>query len=207
MLRIYLLPAWKSLSRNLAYSFITISGLSIGICACIIIYIVASYEFSFDDFHPAGNRIYRLGARIQEDVGNSFATEGYGEDVPPPALPACRQEIPGFEAISGFYPYPADVTVPRPSAPAAHIPSPQTILADTAYFSVFHYDWLAGNPATALLNPFSVVLTASQARKYFGPARHRYPPGLGPANRLPLYQFYFSKHNPRQLPPERSSDR
>jgi putative ABC transport system permease protein len=176
MLRTYLLPAWKSLSRNLAYSFITISGLSIGICACIIIYIVASYEFSFDDFHPAGNRIYRLGARIQEDIGNSFATEGYGENIPPPALAGCRQEIPGFEAISGFYPYPADVTIPAPAAAQAipltkghTIPSPQTILADTAYFSVFPYTWLAGNPATALLNPFSVVLTASQARKYFGP--------------------------------------
>jgi putative ABC transport system permease protein len=169
MLRTYLLPAWRSLSHTKAYSFITISGLAIGICACIIIYIVAAYEFSFDDFHPAGNRIYRLGARIQEDAGNAFASEGYSENIPPPALAACRQEIPGIEAIAGFYPYTADVTVPRPAGPAAHIPSPQTIITDSAYFSIFPYVWLAGNPATALLNPFSVVLTASQARKYFGP--------------------------------------
>ena len=165
MLRTYLLPAWRSLTRNKIYALINLSGLALGICACIIIYIVASYEFSFDNFHPAGNRIYRIGARIQEDVGSSFASEGYGEDIPPPALAACRQEIPGIEAIAGFYPYPANVTITK----GRTISSPQTIIADTAYFSVFHYDWLAGNPATALLNPFSVVLTASQARKYFGP--------------------------------------
>jgi hypothetical protein len=170
MLRTYLLAAWRSLTRNKIYALINLSGLSIGICACIIIYIVASYEFSFDDFHPAGNRIYRIGARIQEDVGNSFAAEGYGENIPPPALAACRQEIPGIEAISGFYPYPADVTIPAPAGASrvktlVHIPSAQTIIADTAYFSVFHYDWLAGNPATALLHPFSIVLTAGQAAR------------------------------------------
>jgi len=169
MLRTYLLPAWRSITRNKLYALINVSGLALGICACMIIYIVASYEFSFDDFHPAGNRIYRMGARIQEDMGNSFASEGYGENIPPPALAACRQEIPGIEAIAGFYPYTADVTVPRQASPATHIPSPQTIIADSAYFSIFHYDWLSGNPATALLNPFSVVLTAGQARKYFGP--------------------------------------
>jgi putative ABC transport system permease protein len=169
MLRNYLLPAWRNLIRNKIYALINLSGMAIGICACIIIYIVASYEFSFDDFHPAGNRLYRLGARIQEDMGHSFAGEAYGEDIPPPALAACRREIPGIEAITGFYPYTAAVTVPEPGGPAAHIPSSNAIIADTAYFSIFRYDWLAGNPTTALLNPFSVVLTASQAVKYFGP--------------------------------------
>jgi hypothetical protein len=165
MLRTYLMPAWRSLSHTKAYSFITISGLSLGICACIIIYIVASYEFSFDDFHPAGNRIYRLGARLQEDLGNPFATEGYGVHIPAPALAACRQEIPGIEAIAGFYTYPAAVTV----AGGRTITSDQTIITDSAYFSIFPYVWLAGSSATALVNPFSVVLTASQAGKYFGP--------------------------------------
>jgi len=65
MFRTYLLPAWRSLSHTKAYSFITIFGLAIGICACIIIYIVAAYEF----------------------------------------------------------------------------------IADAAYFSIFHYNWLAGNPS------------------------------------------------------------
>jgi putative ABC transport system permease protein len=174
LLHHHLLPVWRNLTRNKAYALINLSGLAIGICACIIIHIVASYEFSFDTFHPAGNRIYRLGASIQEDVGNSFAAEAYGEDIPGPALAACWHEIPGIEAISGFYPYAADVTVPASTVPR-HFPftqnnaQPNIIIADTAYFSILPYTWLAGNPTTALLNPFSVVLTASQAARYFGP--------------------------------------
>ena len=178
MLRTYLLPGWRNLTRNKIYALINLSGLAIGICACIIIYIVAGYEFSFDDFHPAGNRIFRLGGRLMEDVGSPFASEGYGVHIPAPAIAACRQEIPGIEAIAGFYPYPVNVTVPARSGPAAtprHFflapgkSQPAAIITDTAYFSIFHYDWLAGNPATALLHPFSVVLTAGQATKYFGP--------------------------------------
>lgn len=178
MLRTYLLPAWRNLTRNKIYALINLSGLAIGICACIIIYIVAGYEFSFDDFHPDGNRIYRMGGRLMEDVGTSFATEGYGVHIPAPAIAACRREIPGIEAIAGFYPYPVDVTVPvrnKPATTPSHFlltqgkSQPAAIITDTAYFTIFHYDWLAGDPATALLNPFCVVLTAGQARKYFGP--------------------------------------
>jgi putative ABC transport system permease protein len=176
MLRNYLLPAWRSLTRNKIYALINLSGLAIGICACIMIYVVAGYEFSFDDFHPARNRIYQLAGRLMEDVGTPFASEGYGVHIPPPALAACRQEIPDIEAIAGFYPYPADVTVrsgpvatPRQFLHTSGDAQPNAIITDTAYFSIFHYDWLVGNAATALLNPFCVVLTASQARKYFGP--------------------------------------
>jgi putative ABC transport system permease protein len=39
--------------------------------------------------------------------------------------------------------------------------------ADTDYLKIFHYQWLAGNPATALQRPFSVVLTESEAKRYF----------------------------------------
>jgi hypothetical protein len=182
MLRNYLMPAWRTLTRNKIYALINLSGLAIGICACIIIYIIAGYEFGFDDFHPTGKRIYRLGARVIEDVGTPFASEGYGVHIPPPALAACLQEIPCIETIAGFYPYNSAVTVPvRSGSPADHSPrrfpnNPDntratTIITDSAYFSIFPYVWLAGNSATALLNPFGVVLTASQAGKYFGPGK------------------------------------
>src|ERR1022692_2779116 len=39
--------------------------------------------------------------------------------------------------------------------------------ADTDYLKIFHYQWLAGNSATALQKPFSVVLTESEAKRYF----------------------------------------
>jgi len=135
------------------FTLINITGLATGICACIAIYTIASYELSFDNFHPDGNRIYRIGARIAEH-DEYF----YGEDAPPPAAAALNKEIPGIEASARYYPYPNEK-------------APNAILTDGNYFHIFPYRWLAGNPATALNNPFSVVLTASQARHYFGPGK------------------------------------
>jgi putative ABC transport system permease protein len=155
MLRNYLLPAWRNLTRNKLYTLINVSGLAVGACSCIVIYIVVAYEYSFDNFHPAGERVYRLGTRIEEH--NSYY---YSEDVPPPAMAAVRKEIPGLETIAGFYHYQGSV------APNFQ---PDAILAGPEYFSIFHYDWLAGNPTSSLSHPFSVVLTQSQAKKYLGP--------------------------------------
>jgi ABC-type lipoprotein release transport system permease subunit len=145
--------AFRRLLSDKGFTFINMTGLATGICACIAIYTVASYELSFDNFHPGRDRIYRVGARITE-----HDEYGYGEDAPPPAAAALKQEIPGIEASAHYYPY------QTPKAPNA-------ILTDANYFSMFPYHWLAGDPNTALNNPFSVVLTESRARHYFGPAR------------------------------------
>jgi hypothetical protein len=44
------------------------------------------------------------------------------------------------------------------------------VITDPQYFTIFQYDWLAGNPAAAMTGPFHVVLTESRARQYFGSA-------------------------------------
>ncbi len=145
--------AFRRLRHDKGFTLINMTGLATGICACIAIYSIAAYELSFDNFHPDGNRIYRIGARIAEH--DEYL---YGEDAPPPAAAALKQEIPGIEASARYYPYPNKTTS-------------NAILTDGNYFQIFPYHWLAGNPATALNNPFTVVLTASQARHYFGPGK------------------------------------
>jgi putative ABC transport system permease protein len=142
--------AFRRLRHDKGFTLINITGLATGICACIAIYTIASYELSFDNFHPDGERIYRVGARIAEHDGYS-----YGEDAPPPAAAALKHEIPGIEASARYYPYRSEN-------------APNAILTDGNYFQIFPYHWLAGNPATALNTPFSVVLTESQAHLYFG---------------------------------------
>jgi putative ABC transport system permease protein len=141
--------AWRTLTKNKSFTAINITGLATGICACMVIYILTSYEFGFDNFHPHGERIYRVGARIAEH--DSYQ---YGEDVAPPTAEALRREIPGIEAAARYYTWSIDDT--------------NAILTDNNYFGIFPYQWLAGSPITALSYPFSVVLTESQARKYFG---------------------------------------
>jgi hypothetical protein len=60
MLRTYLRIAARILVRNRLYTLINVLGLALGVCGCIIIWLVDSFELSFDRFHPDGERIYRV---------------------------------------------------------------------------------------------------------------------------------------------------
>jgi len=145
----YLDTAWRSLKNHKGSTIIHIAGLTVGICACLTIYTITAYELSFDTFHPDKDRIYRLGFHIREHIEDT-----YGEDAPPPAAAALRNEFPGIEATAHFYPFSTKDT--------------NAILTNKDYFDIFPYHWLACNPATALQTPFSVVLTETRAHRYFG---------------------------------------
>jgi putative ABC transport system permease protein len=58
MLRNYFKIAWRNSTKNKVSSAINIMGLSIGIGACIIIYLITSFELSYENFHPNKDRIF-----------------------------------------------------------------------------------------------------------------------------------------------------
>jgi len=164
--------ALRFLARHKGYTAINILGLTLGLCACLVINDIVSYEFSFDRSCPDRDRIYRIGGRIRIDNGNGVINESYGKTIPAPAPDALRTELPFIETLAGYYPYNVNITGPGPG-PGAAIPvqlkpTGATILAGMEYFDIFPYTWLAGSPAQSLTRPFSVVLTASRARDYFG---------------------------------------
>ena len=170
MLKKQLLFALRRLSRHKLTTVINILGLTLGVLSCLVIYLYVSFEFSYDKFHSEGDRIYRVIVWTEE------ATRGHGEgpSMPPPLAADLRREATGFSAVTGFYTDDTRVLVPITGKPPRVIPTvsegeQQHInFADSQYMEIFHYQWLAGNAATALQKPFSVVLTESEARRYFG---------------------------------------
>lgn len=170
MLANYCKVAFRLVAKHKAYFLINVLSLTLGICACIVIYKIVSYEFSFDSFHPGKERIYRIGGEVAENNGRTF----YVEDVPPPAPNAIRKDISGIEVITSFYPYEVEVTIPGTSQARKFQTEGEgsngksIIITDPEYFSIFHYDWLAGSPQSSLKDPFKVVLTQNRAHKYFG---------------------------------------
>ena len=62
MLKNYWIVAWRSLVRNKIYSLVNVLGLSLGICACLTIYVITRYEFSFDKFHEDRDRLFCVDA-------------------------------------------------------------------------------------------------------------------------------------------------
>ena len=159
--------AWRTLTRHKGYTFINILGLALGLSACLVIYTIVSYEFSFDRSLPDRDRVYRVGARIREDHGNGTRMEGYGENIPAPAPEAIHATIPLIETTAAFYPYRATVSIPADHS-LHNLPGPATIITTKDYFDIFPYTWLAGSASQSLTQPYSVVLTESRARDYFG---------------------------------------
>lgn len=168
MFKNYLTIALRNFWRHKVFSLINIFGLGIGISVCLVIFLIANHELSYDQFHPGKERIYRIVGTTQ------FKQEaprplGY---VPSPLPMRVREQLTGFEQVTGFYNYYAKVTVPQAGKKAKEfeslhdMPSP-IIVAETSYFSIFQYQWLAGNATTALSEPFKVVLTETAAKKYF----------------------------------------
>ena len=68
----YLKIGWRNIRRNKVYSFINVLGLAMGICACIVIYLITGYDLSFDKFHPDGDRIYRIVGEFQQGSGEKI---------------------------------------------------------------------------------------------------------------------------------------
>jgi putative ABC transport system permease protein len=165
MIKSYLKIAWRNISRNRIYTVINVLGLSLGVCACIVIYIISGYELSFDTFHPDKERIYRAMGDVTESTGEKLH---FGK-LPLPLASSSRQELSGIDAIAGISPYNVKVSILQSaSKPAKYFDNSGIVIADPQYFDIFKYNWISGNAANSLKAPFTVVLTESKAHKYFG---------------------------------------
>jgi putative ABC transport system permease protein len=169
MLLNFLTIARRNIRRNRIFSLVNVLGLSLGICSCLVIYLVVSYEFSFDRFLPQRDRIYRIVGERTNQRGEKVFVNSVFDDVA-----GFETDIPGFAVKTGFHGFGWNIAVPDGKGQLVsfdnRIPnsySPTAILAKPAYFDIFQHDWLAGDPRV-LNEPFRVVLTESRARLYFG---------------------------------------
>jgi putative ABC transport system permease protein len=169
MIKQQLLFALRRLGRHKLTTTINVLGLTFGILSCLVIYLYVTFEFSYDKFHKDSSRIYRVIVQFTEATGMQHG----GPAMWPPFAADLRRESTSFSAITGLLTTNPRVLVREPGKRDRVIPSigaderDHINYADSAYMDFFHYQWLAGNPASALQKPFSVVLTESEARLYF----------------------------------------
>ncbi len=161
MLIHYLKTILRQLFRHKLFSFITITGLAIGIGCTILIGLFINDEFSFDRFHTNSDRIYRL---TQE-----FNAPGEQTHVPyagPAIGPALVQEFSGIEQVTQL-----GITAPVMLGFNESFVVPQgseTYYATDNFFDVFSFPLLSGNPQAALSDPYSIVITKSLAERLIG---------------------------------------
>ena len=158
MFKSYFKIAWRNLWRNKAFSFINIVGLSIGLACCMLIFLYAMDEVSYDKFHVNAANIYHLVVDSKRPDGTMGKSSTTG-DVPGPDFQRQLPEIEAFVRIQG-----ADYTVRR----GTDVFDQPALFADSNFFSVFTFQPVAGNLQTALKDAHSVVLSEEVAETYFG---------------------------------------
>jgi len=156
----YLKIAWRNLVRNKVFSIINLLGLSAGITVCLMIFLFISNEFSVDNFHKNGKRIYRVMRGIEMSEGKETAVSYLSGPYAPALLTDFQGQITQAVRVN-----PTDALV---VAQDKSFHERKVIDADPAFFTFFTFPLLKGDPATVLTEPGSVVLTESTARKYFG---------------------------------------
>lgn len=161
MFRNYLSVALRNLRRHPAYSLINISGLAIGMATCMLILLYIQDELSYDRYHPHADRVYRIVDDI-ESGGQAVQTAG----TPAAWGPTLMRDFPEIELLVRM----------RGTGSAWLVDLGNTIYyerkviwAEPDLFEMFSIPMVSGDPGTALVEPYSMVISEDLAFKYFGP--------------------------------------
>lgn len=159
MIKNYLTITLRNLRRHKVFAFINITGLAVGLAMFVLLGLYIRFELSFDRFHEHIDRICRV-EQILDHNGLKEATAGCPAALSGPLA----VDYPEFEAVSRVIPG-GDVLITL----AGNQKLRQRIFfADSAFFEIFSFPWVQGDPREALDAPYEVVLTEGVAAKVFG---------------------------------------
>ncbi|MGE5317575.1 MAG: ABC transporter permease, partial [Chloroflexota bacterium] len=157
MFRNYFKTAWRNLTKNKVFSIINILGLTIGITTCMMIFLYIMNEFSVDNFHERKDNIYRV----------MRGSKSSGIKAPYLSGPYATNLLNDFqgEILSAVRVLPSNGLV---TFGDKAFNEKKLYITDPEFFSFFSFPLVKGNPSTVLKEPYSIVLSESTARKYFG---------------------------------------
>jgi len=160
MFKNYIKIAFRNIQKYKGYSLINIAGLTVGMACFIMIFLWVYDELHYDTYHTNSDLLCRIILKKASDPGDR-------------GIPSAPYILP--QILKDEYPEIVEVTRVRTRAyPSAVRHGDITFyernffLADPSFFSMFTYEFAAGDPKTVLNNPNSVVITQEAAHKYFG---------------------------------------
>jgi len=160
MFKNYLKTAFRSFRHHKLFTFINIIGLAIGISAALVIFLIVNYDLTFNQNIKDSDRIYRVVSDYSYQ-GDAF----YNSGVTGPLPEAARNEATGLEVVVPLFTQNYKVAIPGKTP--QKFKNQDIVYADKTYFDLFPRKWLAGSVKNSLNEPFQVVLSADQAKKYF----------------------------------------
>ena len=163
MFRNYLKVALRNTANQKLLSFINIFSLAFGIAACLIIYLFIRDERSFDAFHTRKGQLYRLN-EVQSFPGTNTQHVALSMPGMGPNLQKDYPEVLNFSRLWGrgkrlFEKGDTRLIVEDVAG------------VDSTFLELFDFRLLEGDPATALDEPYSIVISQETAKKFFGDGR------------------------------------
>jgi putative ABC transport system permease protein len=159
MVRNFFLLAIRNLLKNKMQTLISITGLAVGFSVFILIGLYLKYEYSWDKYNKLYNRIYRA----QEEVNLATETE-YRTLTQAPLAKYLREHYPEVENSVLLREAWGEFLA---SSEVQTFYDGDGYYAEPTLFDIFTYDFIKGNPATALGDPYSIVLSEKMAGKLF----------------------------------------
>ncbi|MBT1708336.1 ABC transporter permease [Fulvivirgaceae bacterium PWU5] len=156
MIKNYLLLAFRNFLRNRSYTLINVLGLTIGLTACIIIFLLISYEIRFDRFHKHYDHLYRITQRTSSSSG-----EELNAATPYPIAKAFRNDFSQIPLVTQIHLQDESLVAVGDDKRMLK----DVVYADSLFFEVFDFKVLSGNPKVELGEPGKVFLTKATADK------------------------------------------
>ncbi len=156
MTKNYATIALRNIRKHKIFSFINILGLAIGISLCLFVISLIFFMYGSDRFHEKKDRIYRV---VSEVITENAVLERATAPMP---LAGELEQVPGVETTVRIKKNFGGATVYNEKGFLMH-----GLYADKDFFHVFSYEMELGDPQTALVEPYSVVLTKELAQKFF----------------------------------------
>ncbi len=153
-----LLVLWRKIRRGDIYSIINFLGLSIGISTCLLIFLFVADELSYDRHHEKSDQTWRL-------LMHNKTNESTLSILPAVATDFLEESLPGVETLGRVFITGREVVFTQDGKP--YLESGLS-LADSSILEIFSFDFIQGNPSTALSTPNSMILSRDAALRYFG---------------------------------------
>ncbi|GAB3990927.1 ABC transporter permease [Spirosoma daeguense] len=158
MFRNYLKVALRTLWKNRTHTLINVVGLSIAFGTCVLLFLTATSEFSYDKFHTDSDRIFRLYFLSS----NRDGTPNKSSTMPYPISPNLKAEFPEIEGVTRWFDRNASIRRNNQTY------TKDVRLADPDFLQMFTFPLQKGNSKTALNGLSDIVISASMAKDIFG---------------------------------------
>ncbi len=159
MLKNYLKITIRNLLKHKVFSLVNILGLVAGLTCSFLIIIYVLYEMSYDRFNKNAENIYRLGRELTTAEGTVREPLSSA-----PAALALEKDLSGISNVVRFHNAGKSIV----QYEDRQFYEDDVYYVDPSVFNIFSFPMVNGDSKTALLKPYTAVITEEMATKYFG---------------------------------------